>query len=37
VVLAPRRWRQIREDAFRVSRVMVTTKPGHQGERGVNR
>ena len=27
---------QVREDALRVSRAMVATKPGHQGERGVS-
>ena len=37
VVLMPRRWHQVREDAFRVSRVMVAIKPGHQGELGVSR
>jgi hypothetical protein len=27
VVLSPRRWRQIREDTFRVSRMTVTKSP----------
>ena len=34
VVLTPRRWRQVCELN---SQAMVTTKPGHQGERGISR
>ena len=36
VVLAPRRWRQVRGKQ-NFSRAMVARKPGHQGERGVSR
>ena len=32
MVLAPRRWRQVRKDAFRVLRVTVARKPGHRGD-----
>jgi len=35
VVLAPRRWRQVREKQ-NFSGMMVARKPGHQGERGVS-
>jgi hypothetical protein len=37
VVLTPRRWRQVGEDACRVSLIMVARKPGHQGEPEVSR
>jgi hypothetical protein len=37
VVLTPRRWRQVREDAFRVSRATVAKEPGHWGEHEGNR
>ena len=29
VVLTPRRWRQARDSACRITRVMVARKPGH--------
>ena len=36
MVLAPRCWRQVREKQ-NFSRATVARKPGHRGERGVNR
>ena len=36
VVLAPRRWRQVRE-MLRITLTMVARKPGHQGEPGISR
>jgi hypothetical protein len=35
VVLAPRRWRQVRENKF--SLMTVTRKPDHRGERDISR
>jgi len=37
VVLTPRRWRQVGDDACRIALAMVATKPGHQEEREGNR